>query len=229
MVTVLLGPPGVGKGTQGALLAEDRGWRRIVTGALLRAATGEGTELGKKARSYMDAGELVPDDLIVALVKECLARVPAGEDVIFDGFPRTVPQAESLDDALPEVDRRVDAVVVLEADDDVLVKRLSGRRSCPECGEIYNVHFSPPEKEGVCDRCGSTLVHRKDDNPETVSRRLEVYRSETEPLIRFYEASDAEVLRIEGEGTIDKVQGEIRKALEDVALERTRDGSRKVK
>jgi adenylate kinase len=225
MVIVLLGPPGVGKGTQGALLAEDGRWRRIVTGDLLRAATGEGTELGRKAKTYMDAGDLVPDDLIVALVTERLATIPPEDDVIFDGFPRTVPQARSLDEALPDVNRSVDAVVVLEADDAVLVRRLSGRRNCPECGEVYNVHFSPPEVEGVCGRCGSALVHREDDTPETVSRRLEVYRNETEPLIRFYEESDAEVLRIAGDGEVDAVQSEIRESLNGLGGSTGQDGA----
>ena len=216
MVIVLLGPPGVGKGTQGALLAEERRWRRIVTGDLLRSATRDGTELGEKARSFMEAGELVPDALIVAMVKEALEDLPADQEVVFDGFPRTVPQAESLEEALPEVGRKVDAILVLEADDETVVLRLSGRRSCPGCGAVYNVHFDPPAKEGICDQCGAELVHRKDDAPETVRHRLEVYRSETEPLIRFYEKSDAVVIRIQGDDEIEKVQEAIQKSVDGV-------------
>jgi adenylate kinase len=213
MVVVLLGPPGVGKGTQGALLAEDLEWVWIATGDLLRRAKREGTELGRKARAFMDAGDLVPDDLIVAMVKERLAEMDPETGVILDGFPRTVPQAEALDRVLPEVSRRVDAVILLEAPADVLVKRLSGRRSCPECGRVYNVFFDPPETEGRCDACGSELVHRADDGAETVEHRLSVYRELTEPLVEYYDEGPSPVLRIEGDRPPEEVRGGIREAL----------------
>jgi len=142
MNVILLGPPGVGKGTQGVLLAEGKAWKHMATGDILRANRREGTPLGQEAQKYMDAGELVPDHLIVAMVKDALAGMPADQGVVFDGFPRTVPQAEALDVALEELGRRVDRVVVLEAEDEVLVKRIAGRRSCPECGSVFNV--APP-------------------------------------------------------------------------------------
>jgi adenylate kinase len=213
MVIILLGPPGVGKGTQGAHLAESLGWERIATGDLLRAARREGTELGQEAQGYMDRGELVPDGLIVAMVREHLAALGAGVGVLLDGFPRTVAQAESLDAMLPEVGRQVDGVLLLEAPDEVLVKRISGRRSSPE-GRVYNVHFDPPKVEGVCDVTGSALIHREDDLPETVANRLSVYRAQTEPLVGYYKAAPARVMKIRGERPMDEVYSEIRRSLE---------------
>ena len=213
MNVILLGPPGVGKGTQGVLLAEGKDWKHIATGDLLRAARRDGTELGQEAQRFMDAGELVPDELIVAMVKETLAALPSGTGVVFDGFPRTVPQAGSLDGALEELGRRVDKVVVLEAEDEVLVQRIAGRRSCPDCGSVFNVYLNPPAMDGICDKCGSALVHRPDDNPETVRNRLTVYSEQTEPLIRFYSDRPDTIARIPGEGSVDEIQGAIRQAL----------------
>jgi adenylate kinase len=213
MNVILLGPPGVGKGTQGVLLAEGKNWKHMATGDILRANRREGTPLGKEAQKYMDAGELVPDELIVAMVKDTLAGLPQGQGVVFDGFPRTVPQAGALDVALKELNRAVDRVVVLEADDEVLVKRIAGRRSCPDCGSVFNVYMNPPAKEGVCDKCGATLVHRADDNPETVQNRLNVYAKQTEPLIRFYEGREGVMARIPGEGSVEEIQNGIRAAL----------------
>ncbi len=215
MVVILLGPPGVGKGTQGAMLAEALEWDRLATGDLLREAKRRGTELGRQAATYMDAGELVPDSLIVAMVQERLEAMPARRGVLFDGFPRTEPQAQALDRVLPEVGRQVDAVVLLEAPDEVLHKRISGRRHSPESGRVYNVYFDPPEQEGICDEAGTPLVHREDDHPETVARRLEVYRELTEPLVDYYEASDAPVLRIDGDQTMEAVQASVRQALDE--------------
>lgn len=213
MNVILLGPPGVGKGTQGVLLAEGKDWKHMATGDILRANRREGTPLGKEAQKYMDAGELVPDELIVAMVKDTLGSLPDGKGVVFDGFPRTVPQAGALDGALEELGRQVDRVVVLEADDEVLVKRIAGRRSCPDCGSVYNVYFNPPKEEGKCDKCGADLVHRPDDNPETVQNRLDVYKAQTEPLIRFYEGREGVVARIPGEGDVNEIQDRIRAAL----------------
>jgi adenylate kinase len=213
MVIILLGPPGVGKGTQGELLAETLEWDRLVTGDLLRAARRDGTETGNRAKAYMDRGDLVPDEVIVALVKERISSLPDDQEIIFDGFPRTVPQAEALDEVLPESGRAIDAVVLLEAPDEVLVKRIGGRRSCSSCGRIYNVHFDPPEAGDTCDECGSELLHRSDDDPDTVRHRLEVYRAQTEPLVQYYESGDAEVLRIDGNREPGEVQASIRSAL----------------
>lgn len=201
LFVILLGPPGVGKGTQGLRLAEAFGWERLVTGDLLRAARREGTEVGRRAERYMDVGELVPDDVMVALVEERLSGLPEGSSVLLDGFPRTVAQAEALSSAA----RPVDAVVVLEASEEVLVKRISGRRSCEGCGRIYNVYFGPSAAGGVCDACGAMLVHRQDDTPETVRRRLRVYLEQTEPLVDYYGARGP-VLQVDGEGTPGAVQ-----------------------
>lgn len=214
MAVILLGPPGVGKGTQGALLCDELGLEHVSTGDLLRAARREGTKLGREAQAYMDRGELVPDEVIVGMVREALDALPDDRGVVFDGFPRTVPQAEALDGVLADVGRRVDHVVVLEADDEILVKRLSGRRSCPECGALYNVHFSPPSREGVCDRCGAALEARADDAPDTVRNRLDVYHRQTEPLVRFYEEHAAPVHHIDGTGDVEAVQTALQSALE---------------
>jgi adenylate kinase len=214
MVVILLGPPGVGKGTQGAHLVDELGWVRIATGDLLREATRAGTELGDKAREYMDKGELVPDDLIVALVKEHMEGLDPDTGVLFDGFPRTVPQAVALDAMLPKLGRKVDGVLLFEAPDDVLVKRISGRRSSPE-GRVYNIYFDPPKVEGKCDVTGSELVYRADDAPETVARRLEVYHELTAPLVAYYDAAPSRVMRIQGDGAMAAVREEVRKALHE--------------
>lgn len=213
MVVILLGPPGVGKGTQAARLADAEGWEHVSTGDLLRAARRDGTELGKKAQGFMDAGELVPDELILDLVRDHLKGVAPEAGILFDGFPRTTAQAEGLGGVLKDVRRAVDAVVVFEAPDETLVQRLSGRRSCPDCGAVYNVHLSPPAEEGVCDRCGGTLVHRSDDQPETVRHRLQVYQEQTAPLIAWYEKSQARLMRVPADRPVDDVQAAFRAAV----------------
>lgn len=213
MVVILLGPPGVGKGTQGVLLSEALGWTRISTGDLLREAVREGTALGREARGFMEAGELVPDGVIIGLVRDVVAGLPPEQGIIFDGFPRTVAQAEALDEVLPPLGRRVDRVVLLEAPDDVLVQRISGRRSSP-AGYVYNVHYDPPRVPGKCDHTGEDLVQRDDDREETVRRRLEVYRAQTEPLIRFYEESPGVVVTsVDGDRGMEAVQEGVRAAV----------------
>lgn len=219
MNLILLGPPGAGKGTQGALLASHFDVPRIATGDLLREAVRRGTPMGQKAQSYMDAGELVPDPVILGLVREVLedhagSSSGSGDSgdspgAIFDGFPRNIPQAEALDELLEELNMSLDAVILVDVPDDVLVKRLSGRRSCPECGKVHNIHYDPPSEEGVCDRCGGTLVERADDAPETVRKRLTVYRQSTEPLIEFYDDSPTPVRRVDGDGPVKIVQKRI--------------------
>ena len=207
-VVVLLGSPGVGKGTQGVRLGRDLGWAHVSTGDLLRAALRDGTPLGTEAGKYMDAGELVPDDVIVDLVREHLASMPSGRGVVFDGFPRTVPQAEALDRVLAGAGRAVSRVCLLEAPDDVLVKRISGRRSSPD-GRVYNVHFDPPLRDGICDETGEPLIHRADDHPDTVRTRLAVYREATAPLVGFYDARGL-LARVDGEGGIEEVYEALR-------------------
>jgi adenylate kinase len=214
MVLILLGPPGVGKGTQAVRLAEELQAVHVSTGDLLRAARRDGTELGKRAQKYMDAGELVPDHLILDLVRDHLAPVPTGTTVLFDGFPRTTAQAEGLDQVLDQSGRKVDLVVLFEAPDETIVKRLGGRRSCPQCGAVYNVHFNPPAVEGRCDRCGSPLLQRPDDVPETISRRLEVYRDQTSPLVSFYENDGVGFERIRADRPVDEVYRDFRKSVE---------------
>jgi len=194
-------------------LAEGKGWKHMATGDILRANRREGTSLGQEAQKFMDAGELVPDELIVAMVKDTLAGLPEGQGVVFDGFPRTVPQAGSLDVALKELGRMVERVVVLEAVDEVLVKRIAGRRSCPDCGSVFNVFANAPKVESVCDKCGAALVHRPDDNPETVQNRLDVYKAQTEPLIQFYQDREGVMALIPGEGGVDEIQQGILAAL----------------
>ena len=214
MVVILLGPPGVGKGTQAVMLAEGLGWAHVSTGDLLRAARRNGTDLGQQAQAFMDRGELVPDDLILAMVQEHLSSLPPEQGVFFDGFPRTKLQAEALEGMLPGLDRQVDAVVLFTAPDQVLVKRISGRRSCPDCGSVYNVHFKPPATDGRCDRCPETeLVHRADDQEATVVRRLEVYRELTEPLIRHYELAGVRLVSVDADRDLDAIQAEVRSAL----------------
>lgn len=213
MVVILLGPPGVGKGTHAVMVTDQMGGEHISTGDLLRAARRAGTELGKKAEAYMDAGELVPDELILDLVRQRLKGVAPEAVVFFDGFPRTLAQADGLDAVLRESGRGVDKVVLFEASDEVLVKRLSGRRSCTRCGAVYNVFFGPPKREGVCDRCGAELVQRADDEPATVQRRLEVYREQTEPLVDHYAGHPAELVRVSGEGEVEEVHEAFREAL----------------
>lgn len=214
MIVILLGPPGVGKGTQGVLLCEQKGLHHLSTGDLLRAARRAGTPLGQEAQKFMDAGQLVPDEVILGMVGEKLTELGSGAGVVFDGFPRTVPQAEALSGLLAKLGRQVDRVIVLTADDQVLIKRVSGRRSCPECGTVYNVHFNPPAEAGKCDKDGAELTHRADDSEETVATRLEVYRRQTEPLIAFYEGSEAEVRHVDGDQAVDTVQSLMQGALE---------------
>ena len=213
MVVILLGPPGVGKGTQAVRLVDELGAEHVSTGDLLRAARRDGTELGQLAQGFMDKGELVPDDVILDLVRAHLSGVDAGTDVLFDGFPRTSDQATGLDAVLDGMGRSVDSVVLFEASDETLVQRLSGRRSCPECGAVFNTYFKAPAVEGVCDRCSGSLVHRADDNVETVHRRLEVYVEQTAPLVDFYEAHTAELTRIAAARDVSDVFADFRRAL----------------
>jgi adenylate kinase len=210
---ILFGPPGAGKGTQGALLAQRLDLLRLSTGDVLRDAVRRGTQMGQAARRYMDAGELVPDDVILGIVRDYLAGEAAGTGVIFDGFPRTIAQAEGLDRLLAQLGRPLEAVLVLDVDDEALVKRLSGRRSCSQCGAVYNVYFDPPQQEGRCSRCGGELVLRPDDDAATVRRRLQVYQEQTAPLLAYYEKAGADVRRLDGARPVEEVQQDLVAAL----------------
>jgi len=187
MKIILLGPPGAGKGTQAQLLVKNHGFRQVSTGDILREAVKNGTELGIKAKEYMDKGELVPDSIILELIEDVIYRQKSGEkNVIFDGFPRTVVQAEGLDKLLKKYSDKLDSAILLKVDNEELIKRLTSRRVCPECNTVYNLITSPPKKDELCDICGSKLIQREDDRPETVRNRLRVYRKQTEPLIEYY-------------------------------------------
>jgi adenylate kinase len=211
---VLFGPPGAGKGTQGALLADRLGLLRLSTGDVLRDAVKRGTKMGVEAQRYMNAGELVPDEVILGIVNDYLGAEAKDTGVIFDGFPRTIPQAERLDALLGTLGRPLRAVLVLDVDDATLVKRLSGRRSCSVCGAVYNIYFEAPRDEGRCDACGNPLTMRPDDDLATVQRRLDVYRQQTAPLLDYYEASPTTVHRLDGDRAVDDVQADLMRLLQ---------------
>lgn len=213
MNLILFGPPGAGKGTQGDLLVSKAGLKKISTGDLLREAMRDGTPLGQTAKKFYDAGELVPDDVMVGLVRETLQAETNSKGFILDGFPRTLAQAEALDQMLRAIKRPIDAVVMIDVPDDVIVKRISGRRSCSKCGAVYNTYFDAPRQEGICDKCGGELVQRKDDSAETVQRRLSVYREQTAPVLDYYKRSATAVHTLAGDQPIDAVQKELLKVL----------------
>jgi adenylate kinase len=208
MNLILFGPPGAGKGTQGELLAERFGLRRLSTGDLLRDAVRQGTPLGLEARRYMDAGELVPDEVILGLIRDAFAENP-GASFLFDGFPRTIAQAKELDRIVEELDGRLDGVFVLEVPDEALVQRLGGRRWCTGCGRVFNVHSDPPASEGVCDACGGELIQRDDDREQTIRRRLEVYREQTEPVLAYFRSTPTRVTLIDGDRPVEAVQADL--------------------
>jgi len=206
MNIILLGGPGAGKGTQAKKLIEKYQIPQISTGDILRAAVKEGTEMGKKAKEYMDAGQLVPDEVVIGIIKDRLKQPDAQKGFILDGFPRTVPQAEALDKVLKDMGTKIDHVVSIDVDEEALVTRLTGRRTCknPDCGQMYHIQFTPPKKEGVCDKCGAELYQRDDDNETTVRSRLATYNQATKPLIDHYQAKGL-VRPIPGVGGIDDI------------------------
>ena len=186
MKVIMLGAPGAGKGTQAKRLAAEYNIPHISTGDIFRANIKGGTELGKKAKAFMDAGQLVPDELTVELLLDRVKADDCAKGYILDGFPRTIPQAEVLTDTLAKTGEQIDYAINVDVPDSNIVDRMSGRRSCPKCGASYHITFIPPKKEGICDNCGSELIQRDDDKPETVQNRLAVYHEQTQPLIDFY-------------------------------------------
>ncbi len=211
MILVFLGPPGAGKGTQAKRLAEEFGFKHLSTGDILREAIRKGTPLGRKAKEYIERGELVPDDLMIALIEEVL---PEEGGVILDGFPRTITQAEALDQMLERKGLKLSRAILFDVDDDVVVERLSGRRVCPNCGAVYHIKYRPPKNDEICDICGAQLVQREDDREEVVRRRLEVYRKQTAPLIDYYETKGI-LIRLDATKDIEEVYQELKRVLNE--------------
>jgi len=211
MILVFLGPPGAGKGTQAKLLSQRMGFLHLSTGDLLREAVKNQTPLGKKAKEYMDRGELVPDGLIVQLIEETM---PKDGNVILDGFPRTVNQALALEEMLKGKGKKISKVLFFDVPDEVIIDRLSGRRVCSKCGAVYHVKYNPPKVEGMCDLCGGSLVQRDDDREEVVKKRLEVYRKQTQPLIEFYEDRGI-IYRLDAEKGVEELFEEIKGLVRD--------------
>ncbi|HXG30179.1 MAG TPA: adenylate kinase [Thermodesulfobacteriota bacterium] len=215
MRLILFGPPGAGKGTQASMISSRYGILHISTGDILRAAVKDGTELGRLAKSYMDKGELVPDEVVIGIIKERIKKPDSRDGFMLDGFPRTIPQAEALDRMLAEEGLRIEVVVSIEVDDEEIVKRISGRRVCEKCGAMYHITYNPSKNAGYCDKCGGKLFQRDDDSEGVVRRRLQVYRSQTEPLKEYYRR--AGILKgVQGTGTVDEVFDRIQGILDTV-------------
>ncbi len=212
MKLMIMGPPGAGKGTQAERLVKDLDITHISTGDMFRAAIKEGTEMGRKAKEYMDKGQLVPDEVVVGMVKDRLSRPDCVKGFLLDGFPRTVAQADALSKTLDQMGIKLDGVINIEVPRERLMARLTGRRVCRKCGASFHVMFNPPKKEGVCDSCGGELYQRSDDNEETVSNRLDVYEAQTQPLIDYYKARGL-LLNINGDQNIDLVLKDVLAAL----------------
>jgi adenylate kinase len=216
---ILLGPPGSGKGTQGKTLQEDFHLPYYATGDILRAAVKEGTEVGRKATEYMDRGDFVPDEVIIEVIGERVQQEEASDGFILDGFPRTVPQAEALDEEMEDLGRRITAVVLIEVPEDEIIRRLSGRRTCEEDpSHIYHMEFDPPKEDEICDVDGGKLTVRDDDKPEVIRHRLEQYKEKTEPLIGYYEEREI-LLRVDGNRPPEEVSERIHAVLATLRME----------
>ncbi len=212
---ILLGAPGAGKGTQAVMLAEKYNVPQISTGDIFRSNIKNGTELGMKAKEYMDKGLLVPDEITVGIVKDRIQKEDCKNGFLLDGFPRTIPQAEYLDKALEEMKISLDGVINIFVPDENILKRLSGRRVCPNCSVSYHIHFNPPKEDGVCDNCGSNLIQRDDDKEETILSRLKTYHAQTEPLIEYY-GKQNKVVTVVGQEKIEDTSKELLKALSQI-------------
>ncbi|RYH11512.1 adenylate kinase [Tropicimonas sp. IMCC6043] len=213
-VLILLGPPGAGKGTQARMLEEKFGLVQLSTGDLLRGAVAAGTDAGKAAKAVMEAGQLVSDEIVIAVLKDRLGDDDVKNGIILDGFPRTTAQAEALDGLLAARGQKINAAISLEVEDDAMVERISGRYTCANCGEGYHDTFKKPEVEGVCDKCGGTEFNRRaDDNAETVRSRLEAYHAQTAPLIEFYQARGV-LKEVEAMGAIDEIAAKLAEIVE---------------
>ncbi len=208
MNLILLGPPGAGKGTQALRIVERYRIPQISTGDILRAAVKEGTPLGKKVKTFMEQGQLVPDEVVIGIMEERLKAPDCQRGFILDGFPRTVGQAEALQTILTRIGKEIDHVINIDVDPEELVRRLTGRRTCKQCGAMFHVSFHPPEKEGVCDRCGGTLYQREDDQEKTIRTRLKEYQDRTFPLIQYY-SREKRLRSIQGAGGEEQVFGQV--------------------
>jgi adenylate kinase len=215
---ILLGPPGAGKGTQAERLQEDFSLAHISTGDMLRAQVAAGTDLGMRAQEYMNAGELVPDEVILGMIGARISEQDAREGFLLDGFPRNTSQAEALAATLRDSDRRLTGVLLVEVPDEEVVRRLGGRRVCTKAGHVYHVEFDPPKREGICDQDGSRLMQRDDDREETIRRRLEVYSRQTAPLIEYYDEAGL-LRRFDGTRTPEEVHDHIRASVATLRLE----------
>ena len=215
MRIVLIGAPGGGKGTQAKLLVDKYGIPQISTGDLLRAAVKAGSPLGMKAKQAMDSGQLVSDEIVLGMIKERLAQSDAQNGFILDGFPRNIPQAEALDSLLDEVGKPLQASLLIDVEFNILMQRLTGRRTCGSCGQMFNIHTSPPRIEGRCDKCGGGLEHRADDNEETISNRLRVYEAETAPLVDYFR-KQGKLRTVRGVGEVDSIFSAIQRVLESL-------------
>ncbi|MBN2719781.1 MAG: adenylate kinase [Proteobacteria bacterium] len=204
MDLILLGPPGAGKGTQAKMMADRWEIPQVSTGDILRAAVKEGRPLGLEAKSFMDRGELVPDRVVIGIIGERLEEKDAAGGFILDGFPRTIPQAEALQEILAGLGRKISCVLSIEVEEEKLVVRLTGRRICRNCGQSYHLVFNPPARDGICGRCGGDLYQRDDDKEETIRQRLTVYREQTQPLVGFYESKNL-LKRIDGSDSKEKI------------------------
>ena len=213
MNLLIIGAPGAGKGTMSDLLIDTYHLVHVSTGDMLRAAVKAGTPVGLKAQEYMNKGALVPDEVIHDIIVERLSQDDVNDGFLFDGYPRTLNQAKDLDVILKEINKKIDRVINLNIEDEELIKRITGRRLCPTCGEIFNIYYKAPAKEGVCDKCGAELIQRKDDNLESLSVRLEEYHKNTQPVIEYYEAADI-VSHIDAKQGVHEVFNDIKAALE---------------
>jgi adenylate kinase len=207
-----MGPPGVGKGTEAVILVKHFDIPHISTGNIFRELFHDDTEIGKIAKSYIDRGELVPDDITNEIVHKRLSKDDVKDGFLFDGYPRNIAQAEALDKMLEEKNWTLDAVINFQATDELIIERISGRRVCKKCGAVYHIHNKPPKTEGVCDQCGGQLIQRDDDKQETVLRRLRIYYDQTEPVIGYYKDSGL-IVNIDGSQTIEKTNADIMKVL----------------
>ena len=214
MKIIMLGAPGAGKGSQASRIAKEYQLPHISTGDIFRANLKEETELGKRAKSFMDKGELVPDDITIAMLLDRIHKEDCKNGYILDGFPRTIPQAEALKEALAKKDEKIDLALDVEASDELIIKRMAGRRTCPACGAIYHIVTLPPKTEGICDRCGADLIQRKDDNEETVKNRLKIYHEVTEPLISYYK-KEGILEEMDGAEELDKVFEKVKRIIHE--------------